>query len=52
MPLHVTRADHGLARSLHVGANEIAAVLWSFAYFFRLLCGYYVLRPVRDEMAG
>ena len=25
-------------------------MLWSFAYFFCLLCGYYVLRPVRDEM--
>lgn len=23
---------------------------WSFAYFFCLLCGYYILRPVRDEM--
>ena len=23
---------------------------WSFAYFFCLLCSYYVLRPVRDEM--
>ena len=25
-------------------------MLWSFAYFFCLLCGYYILRPVRDEM--
>jgi len=25
-------------------------VLWSFAYFFTLLAGYYVLRPLRDEM--
>src|SRR3974390_2812348 len=24
--------------------------LWSFACFFCLLCGYYVLRPLRDEM--
>ena len=22
-------------------------LLWSFLYFFSLLCGYYVLRPVR-----
>ena len=51
MPSDVTRADHWLARYLHVGADEVAAVLWSFAYFFCLLCGYYVLRPVRDEMA-
>jgi AAA family ATP:ADP antiporter len=26
-------------------------VLWSFAYFFLLLCSYYVLRPVRDALA-
>lgn len=44
------RADHWLGRVLHVRAGEVAAVLWSFAYFFCLLCGYYVLRPVRDEM--
>jgi len=25
-------------------------MLWSFAYFFCLLAGYYVLRPLRDEM--
>jgi AAA family ATP:ADP antiporter len=25
-------------------------VLLSFAYFFALLCGYYIIRPVRDEM--
>ena len=25
-------------------------MLWAFAYFFCLLCGYYILRPVRDEM--
>ena len=25
-------------------------MLWSFAYFFTLLAGYYVLRPLRDEM--
>ena len=26
------------------------ALLWSFAYFFCLLAGYYILRPLRDEM--
>lgn len=31
-------------------AHELAAVLWSFVYFFALLAGYYVLRPIRDEM--
>ncbi len=26
------------------------AALWSFAYFLTLLAGYYVLRPLRDQM--
>ncbi|MGH6727903.1 MAG: NTP/NDP exchange transporter [Pseudolabrys sp.] len=30
--------------------RERAAALWSFAYFFMLLAGYYVLRPLRDQM--
>jgi AAA family ATP:ADP antiporter len=30
--------------------GERAAVAWSFAYFFALLCGYYLLRPIREEM--
>lgn len=25
-------------------------MLWAFAYFFCLLAGYYILRPLRDEM--
>jgi len=45
-----SRTDHWLCRFLHVREGEVAAALWSFAYFFCLLCGYYVLRPVRDEM--
>jgi AAA family ATP:ADP antiporter len=39
-----------LLRLADIRADELRAVLWSFAYFFCLLCGYYVLRPVRDEM--
>jgi AAA family ATP:ADP antiporter len=35
---------------LPAAAHERAAVLWSFVYFFALLSGYYVLRPIRDEM--
>ncbi|MBI3355381.1 MAG: MFS transporter [Nitrospirae bacterium] len=31
--------------------EELAPVAWAFVYFFSLLCGYYMLRPVRDEMA-
>ena len=29
---------------------KCARCCWSFAYFFCLLAGYYVLRPLRDEM--
>lgn len=31
--------------------DEAVPVGWAFLYFFCLLCGYYILRPVRDEMA-
>src|SRR5258708_15284456 len=37
-------------RALPVTARERSAALWSFAYFFTLLAGYYVLRPLRDQM--
>jgi AAA family ATP:ADP antiporter len=30
--------------------GEGRALAWSFTYFFCLLAGYYVLRPLRDEM--
>ena len=30
--------------------DEAVPVGWAFLYFFCLLCGYYILRPVRDEM--
>ncbi len=28
----------------------MTALLWSFSYFFALLCAYYIVRPMRDEM--
>ncbi len=40
-----------LRRMVDVKRDEIALVLWSFAYFFCLLAAYYMIRPVRDEMA-
>lgn len=39
-----------LARAVNVREDEIRALLLSFAYFFCLLCGYYILRPLREEM--
>ncbi|MBT8108870.1 MAG: MFS transporter [Gammaproteobacteria bacterium] len=31
--------------------DEFVAVGWSFAYFFCVLSSYYIIRPVREEMA-
>jgi AAA family ATP:ADP antiporter len=46
--------NHWLARALRrvagAGAEERRMLWWSFWYFFCLLSGYYVLRPLRDEM--
>lgn len=39
-----------LKRLVKVEPEEIRALLWSFSYFFSLLCSYYILRPMRDEM--
>lgn len=41
------RFDH-----LRGALREFPALLWSFLYFFFLLTGYYVLRPVRDAMGA
>jgi len=47
----VTAALHRLvSRAVAVKPEELRALLWSFAYFFSLLAGYYVLRPLRDQM--
>lgn len=37
-------------RLFRIEARELAATLWSFAYFFCLLSAYFVLRPVREAM--
>jgi ATP:ADP antiporter, AAA family len=39
-----------LQRAVPATTQERSAALWSFAYFFTLLAGYYVLRPLRDQM--
>ncbi len=39
-----------LARLTDLRPGEGPAVAWGFLYFFSLLTGYYVLRPVREEM--
>jgi AAA family ATP:ADP antiporter len=46
----VTLLERSLRRAVPATPEERAAALWSFAYFFTLLAGYYVLRPLRDQM--
>jgi len=46
----VSSLQRRLGWALPATPAERAAALWSFAYFFTLLAGYYVLRPLRDQM--
>ena len=42
--------SRALALAVNADQKEIPALFWSFAYHFCLLCAYYILRPLRDEM--
>lgn len=42
----------GAFRGLRQELVESPPLWWALLYFFSLLCGYYVLRPVRDAMAA
>ncbi|OHD68621.1 MAG: MFS transporter [Spirochaetes bacterium RBG_16_49_21] len=33
-----------------VERGELWPLFWAFAFFFALLCAYYIIRPIRDEM--
>ncbi len=44
------RVGFGLKRLIAVQRGEFPALFWSFTYFFALLCSYYIVRPMRDEM--
>jgi AAA family ATP:ADP antiporter len=39
-----------LERLVDVRPHELAAVGWSWLFFFSVLSAYYVIRPIRDEM--
>ncbi len=45
-----SRAQRRLTKLVQVEPREVRALLWSFSYFFALLCSYYIVRPMRDEM--
>ncbi|OJT25256.1 MFS transporter [Archangium sp. Cb G35] len=40
-----------LKKFVNVKDEEVGSVLLSFVYFFTLMCGYAILKPLRDEMA-
>src|SRR5271169_2168654 len=46
----ITPLQRWLGYLVPATSQERAAALWSFGYFFALLAGYYVLRPLRDQM--
>lgn len=37
-------------RIVDIEAEELPAALWSFGFFFCVLCAYYLIRPLRDDM--
>ena len=39
-----------LQRLVDVRPTELAAVAWSWLFFFAVLSAYYVIRPIRDDM--
>jgi len=41
---------NGVTKLVDVKRNEIGALGRSWCYFFSLLCSYYIIRPIRDEM--
>ncbi len=42
--------DRLLGRAVHLERGEAVILALSFAFFFCVLCSYYILRPIRDEM--
>ena len=45
-----TRLLKELNRLGNVAPGEARALAWAFLYHFLLLCSYYMIRPIRDEM--
>lgn len=39
-----------LCKVIEIRPDEVAALLWSCLFIFSVLCSYYVLRPIRDEL--
>jgi AAA family ATP:ADP antiporter len=41
-----------ISRSIDIRPGEGAALLCSGTYYFLLLCAYYIIRPIRDDMGA
>jgi AAA family ATP:ADP antiporter len=39
-----------LRRAIDVQPDEMRALAWSWMYIFCVLCAYYIIRPIRDDM--
>lgn len=49
----MTGLIHGLInRSINIRTGEGPALFFSGAYYFLVLCAYYVIRPIRDDMGA
>lgn len=46
----MSTTQKALSRLVSVEPHEIKALLVSCAYFFLILCAYYIIRPIRTEM--
>jgi len=49
-PEHPRTLTGRIGRAVGAEPGELPALLIACAYFFSLLCAYYILRPLRDEM--
>jgi len=49
--IHASPIQQWIRRLVDYQPGELVRLLWSFAYFFLLLCGYFMLRPVREALA-
>lgn len=45
-----SRFKQHINKWIAVKPGELTVLIWSFVYFFALLCSYYIIRPMRDEM--
>jgi len=48
--VQMDRVSVSINRVINLRPGELPALMVSFIYFFSLLCAYYIIRPVRDEM--